>query len=89
MVSRSEQYAITDASTDNMAQWQGSHGRQRHLYMVGEVRRERDAIYYHEWQYNRNKNTNLMQSKAQCRRVAPIVGRSRSRRDRRRSRTLC
>jgi Bacterial SH3 domain len=75
VVSRSEQYAITDASTDTVAQWQGSHGRQRHLYMVGEVRRENGGIYYHEWQYNRNTNSMLFQSKTQCRpiAVAPLV----------------
>lgn len=76
VVSRSEQYAITDGSTDNMAQWQGSHQKMRNLYMIGEVRRERDGIYYYEWQYNRNTNQQTMQAKAACRAVAPIVAQS-------------
>jgi Bacterial SH3 domain len=71
VVSRSEQYAITDASTDNLAQWQGSLNRQRNLYMVGEVRRDRNnVINYHEWMYDRNRNTMVMQSVAACR---PVV----------------
>src|SRR4029077_9375684 len=42
VVSRSEQYAIQDASNDRKAQWQGSLNRQCNLYMIGEVRRGPD-----------------------------------------------
>ena len=73
VVSRSEQYSITDASDNNTAQWQGSHGKMRHLFMIGEVRRGPKGIEYHEWQYNRNTNTMLMESVTLCRNVAPIV----------------
>ena len=74
VVSRSEQYSMTDASTDTYAQWQGSHGKMRHLFMIGEVKRGPNGIEYHEWQYNRNTNTMLMESKTLCRNVAaPVV----------------
>jgi len=76
VVSRSEQYAITDGSTDNIAQWAGSHGRMRHLYMIGEVKRGPKGIEYHEWQYNRNTNTMLFESVSLCRAVAPVVAQS-------------
>ena len=73
VVSRSEQYAINDASTDSIAQWQGSHGRMRQLYMIGEVKRGPKGIEYHEWQYNRNTNSMTMEMVTLCRTVAPIV----------------
>ena len=67
VVSRSEQYAIQDASTDNKAQWQGSLNRARHLYMIGEVRRVDGALVYMEWMYDRKKGNQLvMQASARC-----------------------
>ncbi|MBT1509439.1 SH3 domain-containing protein [Bradyrhizobium sp. SRL28] len=67
VVSRSEQYAIQDASTDNKAQWQGSLNRARHLYMVGEVKRIDGAMVYLEWLYDRKKNNQLvMHAAARC-----------------------
>jgi len=76
VVSRSEQYSITDSSSDNFAQWQGSHAKMRHLFMIGEVKRGPKGIEYHEWQYNRNTNTMLFESVSVCRNVAPIVAQS-------------
>jgi hypothetical protein len=72
VVSRSEQYAIQDASNDRKAQWQGSLNRARHLYMIGEVRRVGDDIVYMEWMYDRKKNNALvMQATARCTIAAP------------------
>jgi Aspartyl protease len=72
VVSRSEQYAIQDASNDRRAQWQGSLNRARHLYMIGEVRRVEKRIVYMEWMYDRKKNNALvMQSTALCTMAAP------------------
>lgn len=70
VVSRSEQYAIQDASTDNKAQWQGSLNRARHLYMVGEIKRVDGALVYLEWLYDRKKNNQLvMHAAARCAKV--------------------
>jgi hypothetical protein len=68
VVSRSEQYAIQDATNDYKTQWQGSLNRARHLYMVGEVRRVDNGAYvYQEWMYDRSRNSRLvMQSSARC-----------------------
>jgi hypothetical protein len=67
VVSRGEQYAIQDASTDNKAQWQGSLNRARHLYMIGEVKRVDGALYYMEWLYDRKKGNQLvMQAASRC-----------------------
>ena len=72
VVSRSEQYAVTDASNDRKAQWQGSLNRQRNLYMIGEVKRVDGGIAYMEWLYDRNKGNRLvMQATANCRSLAP------------------
>jgi hypothetical protein len=72
VVSRSEQYAMVDASTDYKAQWQGSLNRQRNLYMIGEVKRVEDGIVYMEWMYDRSKGNRLvMQATAQCRNLVP------------------
>ena len=77
VVSRSEQYSITDASDTNIAQWSGSHGKMRHLFMIGEVKRGPKGIEYHEWQYNRNTNTMLFESVSMCRNAqAPLVAQS-------------
>lgn len=72
VVSRSEQYAIQDASTDYKAQWQGTLNRARHLYMIGEVKRLEDGIVYLEWLYDRKKGNQLvMQAAARCKTVQP------------------
>jgi hypothetical protein len=73
VVSRSEQYAITDASNDRKTQWQGSLNRSRNLYMVGEVRRGgEDGILYLEWLYDRNKNGLLaMHASSRCAMAEP------------------
>lgn len=72
VVSRSEQYAITDASTDYKAQWQGSLNRARHLYMIGEIKRVDGVLIYAEWIYDRRKgNAMVMQSTARCKNLAP------------------
>ena len=60
VVSRSEQYAIMDASNRSKIQWQGSLNRNRALYMVGEVRETTTgSIDYLEWIYDRSKNYRL------------------------------
>jgi len=72
VVSRSEQYAIQDASTDNKAQWQGTLNRARHLTMVGEIKRVDGALVYLEWLYDRKKNDQLvMHAAARCTKTAP------------------
>jgi hypothetical protein len=72
VVSRSEQYAIMDASNDRKTQWQGSLNRQRNLYMIGEVKRVEDGILYLEWMYDRSKNNALvMHAAARCAMASP------------------
>ena len=67
VVSRSEQYAIQDASGDRRIQWQGTLNRARNLYMIGEVRSGEGGIAYMEWLYDRHKNNLLvMQASAHC-----------------------
>jgi hypothetical protein len=67
VVSRSEQYAIVDASDDNKAQWRGSLNRNRSIYMIGEARREQGQIIYAEWMYDRGLGGKLvMQATAKC-----------------------
>ncbi|PSO32521.1 hypothetical protein [Bradyrhizobium sp. MOS002] len=67
VVSRSEQYAIQDASDGRKIQWQGSLVRASHLYMIGEVRRDEGSLTYMEWLYDRKKgNMLLMQASARC-----------------------
>jgi len=74
VVSRSEQYAIMDASNDRRTQWQGSLNRQRNLYMIGEVRRVEDGILYLEWMYDRSKNNALvMHAAARCAMASPSL----------------
>lgn len=72
VVSRGEQYAIQDASTDYKAQWQGSLNRARHLYMIGEVKRVDGVLLYTEWMYDRRKgNALVMQASARCKNLTP------------------
>jgi hypothetical protein len=67
VVSRSEQYAIQDASNARTIQWQGSLNRAPHLYMIGEIRRDEGGLVYMEWLYDRKKNNALvMQASALC-----------------------
>lgn len=67
VVSRSEQYAVVDASSDGKRQWRGSLNRNRSLYMIGEARREQGQIIYAEWLYDRNLGGRLvMQATAKC-----------------------
>lgn len=67
VISRSEQYTISDASDARRIQWQGSLNRARNLYMIGEVRRDEGGLGYMEWLYDRNKNNALvMQASARC-----------------------
>jgi hypothetical protein len=76
VVSRSEQYAMTDASNDSKAQWQGSLNRARNLYMIGEVKRVEGGLVYMEWIYDRNKgNRMVMQSTAACKNITPRLPR--------------
>ena len=74
VVSRTEQYAIMDASNDRKTQWQGSLKRNRSLYMIGEVKRVEDGAVYLEWIYDRNKgNALVMQATARCAMAAPSL----------------
>jgi len=73
-ISRNTQYGMRDASEDGRkVQWKGTLFRQPVLWMIGEVRREGEAITYYEWLYNSAKgNLLLMHSAARCQRVNPI-----------------
>lgn len=67
VVSRSEQYAIVDASDDHRTQWRGSLNRHRSLYKIGEARREHGHLVYAEWLYDRSRGGRLvMQATAKC-----------------------
>ena len=68
VVSRSEQYAVLDATSERKTQWQGSLNRNRSLYMVGELKRDdTNGITYMEWMYDRAKgNLLVMQATARC-----------------------
>jgi uncharacterized protein YgiM (DUF1202 family) len=73
VVERSEQYAMLDATDDHKVQWQGRLYRNRNIFMVGELRRDKGGVvYYMEWQYDRSKGNALMvQSSARCAMAAP------------------
>ena len=73
VVSRSEQYAMQDASNDRKLQWQSSLNRNRSLVMIGEVRRVENGVVYMEWLYDRNRdNALVMQATAQCAMTGPL-----------------
>jgi hypothetical protein len=56
VVSRAQQYAITDYTNDFQAKWGGSLNRNRNLYMVGELH---DNGVYEEWLYDRSHGNRL------------------------------
>jgi hypothetical protein len=56
IVSRAQQYAITDHTNDFQMKWGGSLNRNRSLYMVGEL--HEDGVY-EEWLYNRSQGNRL------------------------------
>jgi len=68
VISRGEQYAITDWSDANKTQWTGSLYRNRFLYMIGEVKKNANGEpIYNEWLYDRGKGNKLvMQMAARC-----------------------
>jgi hypothetical protein len=65
---RNNQYAMRDASVPGRkVQWRGTLYRQPVIWMIGEVKRDGDAITYYEWMYNSDKgNALLMHSAARC-----------------------
>jgi len=68
VVSRSEQYAITDMTDDHKTQWAGSLNRNRSKYMVGEVKfNQQHEPFYYEWVYDKSHGNRLeMNSVAKC-----------------------
>jgi hypothetical protein len=56
VVSRAQQYAITDYTNDFQMKWGGSLNRNRNLYMVGELR---ENGVYEEWLYDRSHGNRL------------------------------
>jgi len=73
VVSRAQQYSITDWSNDFQTRWAGSLVQNRKLYMVGEIHHDNNGrVGYEERLYDREKNMALnMRSGAECREVAP------------------
>jgi hypothetical protein len=69
IVSRAQQYAITDYSNDFHSKWGGSLNRNRNLYMVGELH---ENGVYEEWLYDRSHGNRLdMHWAVQCRVSVP------------------
>ena len=70
IVSRQAQYGMTDTSTDNRrTQWQGRLLRQPWLFMVGEIKmnKQTEELFYHEWMYDAKRgNALVMQSMTTC-----------------------
>jgi hypothetical protein len=69
IVSRGEQYAITDWSDKNKVQWTGSLNRNRNLHMIGEMKKNLKDGHpvYIEWLYDRAKGDQLvMNMEADC-----------------------
>jgi clan AA aspartic protease (TIGR02281 family) len=63
VVSRTEQYAAVDTSSDRKVQWNGSLNRNRSMFMVGEVRfNDQKEPFYYEWLYNRSQGNRLEMS---------------------------
>jgi hypothetical protein len=56
IVSRAQQYAITDYSADEVRTWGGSLNRNHNLYMVGELH---ENGVYEEWLYDRSQHNRL------------------------------
>jgi hypothetical protein len=56
IVSRSQQYAVTDYTNDFQMKWGGSLNRNRNLYMVGELH---ENGVYEEWLYDRSQGNRL------------------------------
>jgi hypothetical protein len=56
IVSRSQQYAITDYTNDFQMKWGGVLNRNRNLYMVGELH---ENGVYEEWLYDRSQGNRL------------------------------
>jgi hypothetical protein len=69
VAARAQQYAMEDWTNADQTKWAGSLNRNRSLYMVGELQRDRNSgIVYIESLYNRSQNNRLdMQMAAQCR----------------------
>jgi hypothetical protein len=64
IVSRSQQYAITDYTNDFQMKWGGSLNRNRNLYMVGELH---ENGVYEEWLYDHSQGNRLdMHWAVQC-----------------------
>jgi clan AA aspartic protease (TIGR02281 family) len=68
VVSRTDQYAAVDTSDGGRTQWTGTLNRNRSLYMVGEVKFDRqNHPLYNEWLYNRGQGNRLeMNLVAKC-----------------------
>jgi len=70
VVSRQAQYGMTDTSALNAkTQWQGRLLRQPWLYMIGEIKQNKqtEQLYYHEWMYDTKRgNALVMQSMTTC-----------------------
>jgi len=70
IVSRQAQYGMTDTSTDSRrTQWQGRLLRQPWLFMVGEIKmnKQTEELFYHEWMYDAKRgNALVMQSMTTC-----------------------
>jgi hypothetical protein len=56
IVSRAQQYAITDYTSDEIRTWGGSLNRNHNLYMVGELH---ENGVYEEWLYDRSQHNRL------------------------------
>jgi predicted aspartyl protease len=67
VAARNAQYAIEDWSNANQTKWGGSLNRNRYLYMVGELRRDGNNVFYVESLYNKQQNNRLdMQMATKC-----------------------
>jgi hypothetical protein len=69
IAARAEQYAITDWSNASRTEWTGTYFKHPNLYMIGEVKRDRNTgnVAYFESLYDKQRGNSLvLQYVAQC-----------------------